>query len=150
MSISGGQEKIDLMAKQSKTEKWEITSEFRTSNNYSIRCISERLGSLLPGPEDWSRREAMVKAENKGIYKHTGAKSSKVCHIKIYNGIMVAVEYLLGTLNVEADHQSRTVKDSTDWKLNPLVFKKIYKVFWALDINLLPSRISHQVPAYLA
>ena len=63
---------------------------------------------------------------------------------------MVAVEYLLGTLNVEADHQSRTVKDSTDWKLNPLVFKKIYKVFWALDMNLLPSRISHQVPAYLA
>lgn len=87
MSISGGQEKIGLMATQSKTEKWDITSEFRTSNNYSIRCISERLGSLLPGPEDWSRPEAMVKAENKGIYKHTGAKSSKVCHINLYKNL---------------------------------------------------------------
>ena len=77
MSISGGQEKIDLMAKQSKTEKWEITSELRTSNNYSIRCISERLGSLLPGPEDWSRPEAMVEAENKEIYKRIKERNIK-------------------------------------------------------------------------
>ena len=53
LSISGGQERIDLVGKRPKSEQYEITSEFKTSNNYSIKCINERLGSLLPGSEDW-------------------------------------------------------------------------------------------------
>ena len=51
--ISGGQERSDLVRKQPKIEQCEITSEFKTSNNYSIRCITERLRNLLAGLEDW-------------------------------------------------------------------------------------------------
>ena len=76
MSISGNQERIDLVGKQPKTQQREITSEFKNSNNYSTRYIKKRLGSLLPGSEDW---EGMAKAENKGTNKRNGAESSKVC-----------------------------------------------------------------------
>ena len=177
------------MSKQPKTEQWEITSEFKTSNNYIIR----RLGSLLLVAEDW---EKIVKAGNKGTYKRIGADRSKVCNIILYrnlptsqnnsfvngqysdtflhcrkggthtkvlsdltkknrdylleNGIMIIVEYLPGTLNVEVDHHSRSVTDSNKWKLNTLICKKICKVFWTPNINLLSSIKSHQVPAYLA
>ena len=59
------------------------------------------------------------------------------------NGIIITVEYLLGKLNMEVDHQSRSVTDSSDWKLNPIIFKKICKVFWTPDIDIFASRISH-------
>ena len=47
-SISGGQERLDLVGKP-KTEQWEITSEFSTSSNYSITSMNERLGAYCQG-----------------------------------------------------------------------------------------------------
>lgn len=64
-----------MVGKQLKTEQWKIINEFKTFNNYNIKCINERLGDLLSGSEDW---EATIKAANKGTYKHIGAESSKV------------------------------------------------------------------------
>ena len=85
------------------------------------------------------------------IYKQQSfaRPSKKVLDYLLANVIMTTVEYLPGTLNMTADHQSWIVKDSSKWKLNPFIFKKICKVFWAPDIDLIASRISHQVPAYL-
>ena len=180
------------MGKQPKIEQWEITSEFKTSNNYSIRCINERLGVYCQDQRTGSHSQSWKKK----TYKHTGSESSKVCDIAFHknlptnqnnsfgngqhsitflhcqmagthnkvlsdlaeeiwdyllaNGIMITVEYLPGTLSVKADHQSRSVTDSSEWKLNQLIFKKICKVFWTPDIDLFASRISHQVPAYIA
>ena len=44
------------------------------------------------------------------------------------NGIMIIKECLPRTLNVEEDHQSRSVTDSNEWKLKPLIFKKMCKI----------------------
>ena len=63
---------------------------------------------------------------------------------------MIIVEYLTGTLNVEEDDQSWSVTDSREWELNPLFFKKICKFFLIPDIDLLASRTSYEVRAYLA
>ena len=52
LNFSVGQERTDLVGKQPKTEQWEITSELKTSNNYHIRCIIERLRSVLSGSEE--------------------------------------------------------------------------------------------------
>ena len=51
------------MNKQHKTGPWEITSEFKTSNNYSIRSMNERLGTYCQGQrtvEPWSNLETKV------------------------------------------------------------------------------------------
>ena len=63
---------------------------------------------------------------------------------------MITVAYLPGTPNVDADHQSRSVTDSSKAKINPFIFKKICKVFWAVDIDVFCPGISHQVPEHLA
>ena len=39
--------------------------------------------------------------------------------------ITITAEYLAGLLNVEADTQSKTVRDASEWKLNPRIFQKI-------------------------
>ena len=62
--VSGGQERTDLLGKQSKTEQWEITSEFKTSNNYSIRCNNKKFGSLLLKSEDGGSHDKSWKKRN--------------------------------------------------------------------------------------
>ena len=37
---------------------------------------------------------------------------------------MITAEYLPGKINKKADFQSQNMKDSSKWKLNPVVFKK--------------------------
>ena len=56
-------------------------------------------------------------------------------------------KYHPGLLSVEADTQSRTVRDAGDWKLNPSKFQKIFKYRETLEIDLFASTISHQLPA---
>ena len=51
---------------------------------------------------------------------------------------MIIPDYLPGALNVEADHQSQSVTDSSKRKLNPLIFKKISKVFGLRTYTFLP------------
>ena len=63
---------------------------------------------------------------------------------------MITVEYLPGTLIMEADHQSRSATDSGDWNPDPFIFKKIGKAFWTPDIDLFTSKISNHLPTYLA
>ena len=63
--------------------------------------------------------------------------------------ITITAKYLLGALNKGADMQSRTVKDSSKWKLNPVVFQNLYKSWWTPDIDIFASRISRHVPAYV-
>ena len=46
--------------------------------------------------------------------------------------------------------QSRTVKDSSERELNPVVFQNFCKFWWTPDIDLFASRVSHQVPAYVS
>ena len=40
-------------------------------------------------------------------------------------GIMITAEHLPGNLNCKADWESRHQKDSSEWKLCPLIFSKI-------------------------
>ena len=52
-------------------------------------------------------------------------------------------------LNKEADFQSRSVKDSTEWKLNSEIFQMIYKQRETPDLDLFGSRVSQQFPVYM-
>lgn len=46
-------------------------------------------------------------------------------------------KYHPGLLSVEADTQSRTVRDAGDWKLNPSKFQKIFKYRETLELIFL-------------
>ena len=76
--------------------------------------------------------------------------SKEIWEYLLDKGITITAEYLPGALNREADMQSRTVKESSEWKLNPAVFQNLCKSWWTPDIDLFASRVSHQVPAYFS
>ena len=53
----------------------------------------------------------------------------------------VSAAHILGTINNEADKQSRVLEDATEWKLNLAVFHKIVEKFGKQDICLQATRI---------
>ena len=63
--------------------------------------------------------------------------------------ITITAEYLPENLNYKADWESRHQKDSSEWKLCPLVFSKIWKILGKKpEIDLFASRLSNQLPSY--
>ena len=46
------------------------------------------------------------------------------------NRLWVSAAHTPGTVNIEADKQSRVLDDATEWKLNPALFQKIVAKIW--------------------
>ena len=64
--------------------------------------------------------------------------------------ITITAEYLPGSMNVEADRESRQTRDSSEWKLNPTIFMKLCQVRGTPEVDLFASRVSHQLPHYIS
>jgi hypothetical protein len=60
------------------------------------------------------------------------------------NKIMLTAEYLPGVLNQQADWESRHFLDSSNWKLNPGVFKILNQQWGPLEVDLFASRTKGQ------
>jgi len=64
--------------------------------------------------------------------------------------IMITAEYLPEEFNVLADKEPRNVKDSSEWKLEPQSFQRIIPALGNPEIDLIASRVSVQIPCYMA
>lgn len=76
--------------------------------------------------------------------------SKEIWEYLMREGITITAEHLPGKLNIEADTQSRSVRDSSEWKLCPVLFKRICLRRGTPSIDLFASRLSHQVPRYMS
>ena len=64
--------------------------------------------------------------------------------------ITITAEHLPGNFNCKVDWESRHEKDSSEWKLCPLIFSKICQILGKKpEIDLLASRLSNQLPIAL-
>ena len=63
---------------------------------------------------------------------------------------MITAEYLPGAINKKADFQSRNMKASSEWKLNPAVFQKTCHRWGTPNWDIFASGVSDQVPAYMS
>ncbi|XP_057299486.1 uncharacterized protein LOC130630105 [Hydractinia symbiolongicarpus] len=64
--------------------------------------------------------------------------------------ITITAEHLPGKLNVKADWMSRNFVDSSEWLLDPRIFKTLCKRWGTPDVDLFASRLFHQVPSYMS
>ena len=64
--------------------------------------------------------------------------------------LWVSAAQIPGTINIEANKQSRVLGDATEWKLNPALFHKIVEKFGKPDIDLFATRINKQLDRYVA
>ena len=64
--------------------------------------------------------------------------------------LWVSATHLPGSLNVDADEQSRLIHENTEWMLNKTVFQALVDMWGVPEIDLFASRLNHQVAAYVA
>ena len=62
----------------------------------------------------------------------------------------LSAAHIPGTVNIEADKQSRILEDATEWKLYSSVFQKIVQKFWKPDIDLFVTRINKPLDGYVS
>jgi hypothetical protein len=63
--------------------------------------------------------------------------------------LTIIAVYLAGELNIEADKESRSDTDSSDWKLDQVVFGKIRDI-WHTEIDLFSSLWNAQLPKFVS
>ena len=90
------------------------------------------------------------------INKIGGTKSSRLNTLGIEialwcedRQLSISPCHLPGTLNVIADAQSRRDKMSHDWKINHLVFNRIFKL-WEVDVDLFAAERNVQLPKFVS
>ena len=57
-------------------------------------------------------------------------------------------EHIQGTTNCVADVKSRTLRDQTDWKLHPQLFRQIKQKWGPLEVGLFATRLSTQLQCF--
>ena len=62
----------------------------------------------------------------------------------------LSAAHIPGTANIEADKQSRILKDASEWKLYPAVFQNIVEKFGKPDIDLFATRINKLLDGYVS
>ena len=64
--------------------------------------------------------------------------------------IVLSAEHIPGDSNNVADAESRSMKDRTDWKLHPKLFRAIDQQWGLLEVDLFASRLYKQLPRYFS
>ena len=76
--------------------------------------------------------------------------AQELWEFSLSNKIILTAEYLPGVLNQQADWESRHFHDSSDWKLNPGVFKTLNQQWGPLEVDLFASRTNCQLSKYVS
>ncbi|KZS06356.1 Uncharacterized protein APZ42_030218 [Daphnia magna] len=63
-------------------------------------------------------------------------------------GVAVEAVHLAGELNVVADEESRAQADASDWKMDPLVYAQINRI-WPSQVDLFSSPWNAQLPLFV-
>jgi len=64
--------------------------------------------------------------------------------------ITLTAQHLPGRENSVANSESRVMKDRSDWRLNPAVFRKIQTTMGPLEVDLFASRLTSQLPKFFS
>ena len=64
--------------------------------------------------------------------------------------LFISAEHLPGRLNTIADQESRKKIDSSEWMLDPQVFRRVMKQVGTCQVDLFASRLSKQLDSYMS
>ena len=89
--------------------------------------LKERDAISVHGQHDMDNMTALSYLMKMGGTKsqELTAISKEIWQYLLKRKITITAEYLPGSMNVEADRESRQTRDSSEWKLNPTIFMKL-------------------------
>ena len=64
--------------------------------------------------------------------------------------ILLTAQHLPGKENVIADTESKVMRNRSDWMLNPSIFQRMMCQFSYLEVDLLATRLTYQLPHFFS
>jgi len=138
--------------------QWNAEERLEPINALEMRAVFLALKGLLNNEKN---RHIHIRSNNVTTVSHInkmgGTRSVRLVEITkllwghcLQNGLTITAEYLPGKNNVLADRLSRETTDSSDWKLDPVVFAELNKRFGPFTVDLFASRTNRQLQAYFS
>ena len=62
----------------------------------------------------------------------------------------MTVTHISGSMNIEADFQSRSFNDRTEWKLDKHFFQRLSQEVFSPEIDLFGSRVNCQMKPFIS
>ena len=84
---------------------------------------------------------------------HSSTLSNMACSLWqwcLQRGITLSAEHLPGVHNTTVDAESRPFHSSAEWQLLPSVFKRINTLLRPCQVDLLATKLNHQLPHYIS
>ena len=136
------------------TDWWSVVPAGETTAHKLPKAASSKTSSqnLFEGPK---KQELLLDNQTAVAYVNNlgGTVSAQATKLArqlwmwcLQRDILLTAQHLPGKENVIADKESRTMKDRSDWTLNPVIFHRIQKHFPYLENDLFATRLSHQLP----
>ena len=137
--------------------RWDLKERKLHINVLEMKAIEFGLLSLC---QEIDNKHIRIKTDNTtavAYINNMGGCRSLKCNtvaIRIWRwaiqkNIWLSASHIEGRLNVEPDRLSREFDDTTEWMINPVIFKQIHKLY-APNIDLFASRLNHQIDRYVA
>jgi hypothetical protein len=136
------------------------TAEERTEhiNALELRAVLLAIKGLLKGAKN---SHILVRSDNKTTVAHINKMGGTRSHLLVEitkqlwdhclsHKLMMTASYIPGKENTGADKLSREQPDSSDWRLDPQVFKLIAQKWGPLTMDLFASRWNAQLPKFVS
>ncbi|MEW8547756.1 MAG: DNA N-6-adenine-methyltransferase [Candidatus Thiodiazotropha sp.] len=132
-----------------------------TEQHINVLELKAALFALRTFAFDLRKVHVHLKMDNRTsvafIQKMGGTRSTRMLPLtqEIWNfalerEITLTAEYLPGSLNTDADWQSRNYHDSSDWKLKESVFQQLNRRWGPFKLDLFASRHNAQLQKYVS
>ena len=164
-----GQPDISLCSDASKKGWGGVCGEIRTGGQWSQHEKGEHINlleltaaffAIRSFCKDKNNVHIQIEVDNTTAMACINKKCSNVSHLNevsrqlwlwcMERNNFVSALHLPGTLNTEADHESRVFNVDTEWMLFPEIFEKLVNTFGPVEIDLFASRINNQVDTYVS
>ena len=76
--------------------------------------------------------------------------ATMICDWCPKHNIWLSATHIPASKNIQADKESKVLKESTEWSLSQEVFNAIQERWGKCDIDLFPSRLNFKVPQYVS
>ena len=136
-------------------------SSGETTEHINVLEMKAALFAITAFTKTMTNKHVHIKVVNMttvaNINKKGGTRSKKLLEVanQIWQygrsqSITITAEYLPGILNTRADYQSRNFLDSSNWRLNPDIFKALCNMWGPLTMDLFADRLNTQLSRFVS
>lgn len=133
------EKKLHINVLELKAVQFAIQSLTKHKQNIHVHIKSDNTTVVAYLNKMGGTRSELLLQTTKQIWTHCLSKK-----------IMITAEHIPGIQNVQADLESRQMRDTSNWMLNKGIFKQINQMWGPLNIDLFADRLNTQLENYMS